>query len=416
MDETVIEIHDLWKRYYLQSNDRPRSLKSALFQGVKYYTNREPYWALQGLNLNMTKGKTLGLIGNNGAGKSTLLRMISGLGRPTKGRVVRRGRLGTLLELGTGFQREFTGRENVITGSILSGLTRKEAEARLDSVVAFAELEDFIDVPVRTYSSGMYVRLAFATEITLDPDILLVDEVLAVGDLAFQKKCLNYLSEMREKGKTIIVVSHSMDQIEKVCDEVVWLEHGKVRAQGQTKEMIELYRNRIFEKTKLMAEQNQLALVGAGKSSSSSAPAREKRNGSLEIEITSTRLLTERGQTTNTIYSGDPVVVEVEYIAHKPITQPVFMVGLFNTNDVKCYETHTQSDGATIAQVEGKGSFRLYFQSLPLARGSYYLSVSAYQAEWDYIYEYCHHIADLIVEGPQNGTGIIAPVHRWQVE
>lgn len=413
MSKTVIEIQDVWKRYNLHSVNRPRTLKSALFRGISYYRNREPYWALQGVNLQVEQGKTVGLIGNNGAGKSTLLRLVSGLSRPTKGRITRIGRLGSLLELGAGFNHEFTGRENVITGSILSGLTRKEAEQRLEKVIAFAELEDFVDTPVRTYSSGMYVRLAFATEITLDPDILLVDEVLAVGDLAFQKKCLEYMAQIRQQGKTIIVVSHVMDHVEKICDEVIWLDHGKVRAQGQTKEVVQLYRNRIFENTAQQLAKNEPVLVGAGRPTG--APSREKRTGTLEIEITGARLLNEQGLETGTINSGDPLVVEVNYLAHKPVAQPNFQVTLYNAEGVKCFENTNQANGAIISKAEGPAGFKLYFQSLPLVRGSYFFSVGAYQQNWEYTYEYCHRLAELTVEGPPGSSGIIEPVNRWQL-
>jgi lipopolysaccharide transport system ATP-binding protein len=413
MGKTVIEIQDVWKRYNLHSNNRPRTIKSALFKGINYYLNREPYWALQGVNLKIEQGKTIGLVGNNGAGKSTLLRLVSGLSRPTKGRIVRIGRLGSLLELGAGFNHEFTGRENVITGSILSGLTRKEAEQRLDEVVAFAELEDFVDTPVRTYSSGMYVRLAFATEITLDPDILLVDEILAVGDLAFQKKCLDYLSQIRDRGKTIIVVSHRMEQLERICDEVVWLDHGKIRAVGQTSEVIQLYRNRIFENTRQKVEQNEAVLAWAV--GQPTAPRRERRTGTLEIEIDGVTLLNEQGAPATALNSGDPLIMEVHYTAHQPVDQPVFQIGLYNAEGVKCFENSNQANGAALPQVQGQGSFKVYFQSLPLVRGNYFFSVGAYQRDWEYSYDYCHHIAELTIEGLPGGTGLLNLPHRWQI-
>lgn len=433
---TVVEIKDVWKGYYLEAKNRPKTLKSALVSRFGYRGSRDKYWALQGVNLKIPQGRTVGIIGNNGAGKSTLLRLISGLSRPTRGKITRQGKLGSLLELGAGFNTEFTGRENVITGSILAGLTRLEAEASLEKVVAFAELQDFIDSPLRTYSSGMFVRLAFSTEINLDPDILLVDEVLAVGDLAFQKKCLNYIAQMKQKGKTIIVVSHSMDHVQSICDEVVWLEHGRVRAQGSAKEVIARYKNRIFEtldqleitpKTKEPALQSALkpgpgetgpvAVEGdlAGASATGpSGPDRDLRRGNPPITLKSVTLLNDLGQPVNTIMSGDPVVLQVLYHAFEPV-QPIFMVGLSSTADENCYEVSSEQDGVVFGNLEGEGSFNLYLGSLPLVRGSYKFWIGIYSQDWKQSYDYRPDVGELYVEGATTGSGTVYIAHRWQV-
>ncbi|HEX2915646.1 MAG TPA: ABC transporter ATP-binding protein [Chloroflexia bacterium] len=447
MSKFVIDVDNVWKRYYLHNN-RPWSLKSALLSRFNYWSTREEFWALQGVNLKIEKGRTVGLIGNNGAGKSTLLRLISGLSRPTRGRIERQGRLGSLLELGAGFNAEFTGRENVITGSILAGQTRQEALENLEKVIKFAELEDFVDSPVRTYSSGMFVRLAFSTQINLDPDILLVDEVLAVGDLGFQKKCINHLLEMKKQGKTIVVVSHSMSQIQAICDEVVWLEHGRVRTQGPTREIIGQYQNRIFEKASqvvtaaqsrhakdlqskkeillngLLAgsgENNAVATLDEidssenGKTALPTAPRRDQRQGSQEIEIKSATLLDENGDPVKKLTSGEPLILHVNYKAFERIEQPIFQVCLLNDENIKCYEISTEGDGAFLGQVEGDGYFNLSFGSLPLLRGNYYFSVGAYSQNWERIFDYKSKLCNLLIEGETPGEGVIFPPHRWQV-
>ncbi len=446
MKQKVVEINDVWKRYYVNSGQRPRTIKSAVASRFRYWADRESYWALQGVSLEISEGKTVGLIGNNGAGKSTLLRLIGGLSKPTKGKISRKGRLGSLLELGAGFSQEATGRESVITGSIIAGLTRKEALARLEKVVEFAELQDFIDSPVRTYSSGMFVRLAFSTEINLDPDILLVDEVLAVGDLAFQKKCLNHILGMKEKGKTIIVVSHSMEQINAVCDEVVWLEHGKVRAQGQTKEIIERYRNRVFEKgsqlspaaakaaaiailpeTETSPKKSELvAVAGASAANSTSvarnetgfrptAPTKEMRTGATNIEFDEIQLFDETGQPVKTLLSGDPLVLQINYTAQTAVNQPIFMVTLRNADGLKCYEVNSQEDGTLVGQLPpGAHHLNMYFGSLPLVRGSYFISLGVYAQNWNETYEYRYKACSFEVEGPTTGSGIVHLTHRWE--
>ncbi len=427
----MLEIQDVWKRYYHNANQRPRTLKNAVADRFRYWADREAYWALQGVNLEIAEGQTVGLIGNNGAGKSTLLRLIGGLSRPTRGKITRRGRLGSLLELGAGFSPEFTGRESVITGSIIAGLTRKEALARLEKVVEFAELEDFIDSPLRTYSSGMFVRLAFSTEINLDPDILLVDEVLAVGDMGFQKKCLNHIIGMKEQGKTIIVVSHALEQIQLVCDEVVWLEHGKVRAQGGTQEIIERYKNRVFEKTAGLSAPvapssarrlNPVPVLSTGgvsqaethSTTTATAPARENRTGVQELEFEPTLLYDEGGQPVKKIGSGDPLIVQLNYTVHQPVVEPIFVVTLRNHDGLKCYEVNSQEDGASVGLVEGSHSLNLFLGALPLLPGTYSLSVGAFSQNWEYTYEYLHQTCSFQVDGPTTGSGIVHIPHRWQ--
>jgi len=235
---TAVEVINLSKKFYLYQ-DRTQTLKEKVIFWNRQKT--EEFWALRDVNLTVPKGATVGLIGRNGSGKSTLLKIISKILYPTSGEVKINGRISTLLELGAGFHQDFTGRENIFLNASILGLNRKETERRLNDIIEFAELEDFIDIPVRNYSSGMYVRLGFSVAVHVEPDILLVDEVMAVGDLAFQKKCLEKINEFRRKGKTIIFVTHDMSLVQRICDYAVWLENGLVVASGKANDVINKY-------------------------------------------------------------------------------------------------------------------------------------------------------------------------------
>lgn len=234
----AVEVQNVWKKFRIY-HDKAYTLKERLI-----FWNRQKadeFWALKGVNLTIHSGTTVGLIGRNGSGKSTLLKIISRILYPTRGEVKIRGRVSTLLELGAGFHPDFTGRENIFLNASILGFTRKEIKDKLQDIIAFSELEDFIDNPVRNYSSGMYMRLGFSVAVHVDPDILLVDEVLAVGDLAFQEKCINRIKEMKRQGKTIIFVSHSPDQVEDLCDVAVWLDKGEIKMQGRADQVVEAY-------------------------------------------------------------------------------------------------------------------------------------------------------------------------------
>lgn len=234
----AIQVCGVWKKFYVYQN-RVDSLKERVIFWGRH--RAEEFWALKNINLDVPRGKTVGLIGRNGSGKSTLLKIISRILYPTRGEVRVNGRLSTLLELGAGFHPDFTGRENIYLNASILGFTRKEIKERLSDIISFAELGDFIDNPVRNYSSGMYMRLGFAVAVHVDPDILLIDEVLAVGDLAFQDKCLARIQELQKQGKTIVIVTHVPKKVEELCDLALWLDRGEARMLGPAKEVAQAY-------------------------------------------------------------------------------------------------------------------------------------------------------------------------------
>ena len=240
----AIEVRDVSKVYRRYGHRRQfATLKSAILSGsfVSDLKAEETFEALKGVSFDVAKGRTYGIIGRNGSGKSTMLKCVAGITRPTRGTVTVNGRISALIELGAGFHPEISGRENVFINGIMLGLSKKEITKRFDEIVRFAELEDFIDAPVKTYSSGMYMRLGFAVAIHVDPDVLLVDEVLAVGDEGFTHKCLDKFGEFRRRGKTILLVTHSLGLVERFCDEALWLEGGKVRATGDPRRVVGAY-------------------------------------------------------------------------------------------------------------------------------------------------------------------------------
>jgi lipopolysaccharide transport system ATP-binding protein len=237
----AIHAHNLGKRYYRRHPDRPRTLQETFLQGLRRPPPGDYFWALRHIDLDLEPGAGLGLIGQNGAGKSTLLRLVGGVGAPDEGKISVRGRVGALLDLGTGFHPELTGRENVYTCGVIAGLTQRQVRQRFDAIVAFAELEDFIDSPLRTYSSGMQMRLGFAVAVHTEPEVLLIDEVLTVGDMAFQHKCLERILGFKRMGCTILFASHDMELLGGLCDQVIWLESGRAVSLGEANEVIDQY-------------------------------------------------------------------------------------------------------------------------------------------------------------------------------
>ncbi len=361
--------------------------------------------ALNGIDLEIPKGSTWGIIGANGSGKSTLLKLIAGIYKPDKGKILVDGRVSALIELGAGFHPEFSGRENVFINASILGMSKKLIREKFDEIVSFAELEDFIDNPVRTYSSGMFMRLGFSVAIHSDPDILLVDEVLAVGDEAFSHKCKGKTHEFKKAGKTIVVVTHSMADIQELCESAVWLENGKIKQIGSPKRIIDSYLTTVAElENKILLDKDH-----TGKSADNS---QTNRWGTREAEITRVTMRTSSGEERYVHQSGDEVTIEVEYVANMPLADPVIGMGIHKQNGSHCYGTNTVIEGIRIDKIDGPGKVTMKFDRLDLVEDKYTLSV-AIHARDGHPYDYHDQMYSFTIRSPIKDVGVFRPPHQW---
>ena len=423
MNVNAIEVRGVRKTYRRYSRRRQfATLKSALLSGRVLSDLRpdETFDALKGVSFDVAGGRTFGIVGRNGSGKSTMLKLIAGIGRPTEGTVVVKGRVSALIELGAGFHPEISGRENVYINGMMLGLTKREVAARFDEIVAFAELEDFIDAPVKTYSSGMYMRLGFAVAIHVDPDVLLVDEVLAVGDEAFTHKCLDKFAEFRRRGRTVLLVTHTLDLVTRFCDEALWLDAGVARLQGDPKRVVDAYLLDVAGTENKTLEQEDVgrALSGSPGGPEGSAPhpedmskAIEGRWGSREVEIGAVEFV-GRGGPAHVFQSGDPLEIRLQVRAREPVADLVFGVGIFNADGVCCYGTNTDIEGAASGEMSGDGQVAFAIERLDLVDGTYKVDVAAHRKSGA-PYDYHRLLHTLRVVSSVKETGIFRPPHRW---
>ena len=442
---SAIEIRGVRKIYRRYGRRRQfATLKSALLSGriLRDLQPDETFEALKGVSFDVAAGKTFGIIGRNGSGKSTMLKLIAGIGRPTEGTVRVEGRVSALIELGAGFHPEISGRDNVYINGMMLGLTKREIAACFDDIVRFAELEEFIDAPVKTYSSGMYMRLGFAVAIHVDPDVLLVDEVLAVGDEAFTHKCLDKFAEFRRRGRTVLLVTHSLDLVTRFCDEALWLDGGAVRAQGDPKRVVDAYLMAVAKTENIELEVSDRAAatgldtpVGRAHSGSPGEPeglapqeadataradeppdmfrAVEGRWGSREVEIVGVDLVGPDGQPSHVFQSGDPLEIRLRVHANEPVRDFVFGVGIFNADGVCCYGTNTHIEGAVSSELAGAGEAAFAIDRLDLVDGTYKLDVAVHR-ENGVPYDYHRLLYTFRVKSRLKEAGIFRPPHRWR--
>jgi ABC-type multidrug transport system ATPase subunit len=326
-----------------------------------------------------------------------------------------------LIELGAGFHPDFSGRENVFLGGVIHGLSKAQIEARLDDIVRFAELERVIDDPVRTYSSGMFMRLGFSLAIHTDPDVLIIDEVLAVGDAAFVAKCKERITELRRKGKTLLLVSHDLDAVERWCDEVVWLHAGVVRDRGEPRRVIDHYRQFIekgeeFELSREQEHAQELVLATEGQAQSESAEnATPTRWGSREVEITAVRVLDRDEQPRLLFHEEDSVIVEIDYEQHEPTPEVVFGIGLHRTDGLLVLGTNTDIERLPVPTLKRKGYLRYSIKRLGLLEGSYTVDVAVHRRD-GYPYDYHKAALKFAVRSPLKQVGVAALQHEWSVD
>ena len=422
--QTAIQVRDVRKVYRRYGRRRHfATLKSALLSGelLKNLRPDEAFEALKGVSFDVAAGRTFGIIGRNGSGKSTMLKMIAGIGRPTSGGVRVNGRVSALIELGAGFHPEISGRENVFINGMMLGLSRRELAQRFDEIVAFAELEEFIDAPVKTYSSGMYMRLGFAVAIHVDPEVLLVDEVLAVGDEAFMHKCLDRFADFRRRGRTVLLVTHQLELVTRFCDEALWLDAGQARAQGDPKRVIDAYLTDVAAGEARQLRAGEAAWIDEVQARSGEVladppqdmtKAGEGRWGSREVEIVAVELIGPGGERGHVFRSGDAVTIRLGLRAPKLVQDLVIGIGVFNTEGTCCYGTNTRLEGATAAEVVGDGEVQFVIDRLDLVEGTYKLDVAAHR-ENGAPYDYHRLLHTFRVTSRVKETGIYRPPHRW---
>jgi len=355
----AITIENLGKRYTIghqqaKGDGMRHAIEGAMRAPLAWLRSRRQeklqqvdFWALKDVSFQIKQGEVVGIIGRNGAGKSTLLKILSRITVPTEGRIRIDGRIASLLEVGTGFHQELTGRENIFLNGAILGMTRAEIIRKFDEIVEFSEIEEFLDTPVKRYSSGMYVRLAFAVAAHLEPEILLVDEVLAVGDAAFQKKCLGKMGSFAHSGRTVLFVSHNMEAVRSLCQRVVWLKEGRLHQDGKADEIVEDYFNSTF---------NELPFSCA--------------NSDYGLIIQKVVLKNDRGEESSQFRPGDDLVVEVSYNAQKRIEKPIIALGVLGING-SCFTSNMLLDGHRPDFLEGSGQITCTFRSIPLLPQSY---------------------------------------------
>jgi len=398
------------KKFYKKYSHKHKflTLKSAFVNRTLFsdLQKEETFEALSGVSFNVEKGKTLSIIGENGSGKSTMLKLLAGISKPTEGSIVTDGRISALIELGAGFHPEISGRENIFINGIILGLTKKKIQERYDEIVKFAELEEFIENPVKTYSSGMHMRLGFSIAINVDPDILLIDEVLAVGDASFVPKCLDKINEFKRKGKTIIFVSHDLSTVERISDEVIWLKNGLVEMRGYPKRVTDAYLEYIGKKDEVKAaKKHQEEEEEAEKN-------REKRWGSKEVEINNVRMIDSKGKEKYIYESDEPLDVEFDVHAKNEETDFVFGIGIYNSEGVLCYGSNTQLENYIASSIKGKGRVKLSLDALNLVNGTYFLDVAVHKRD-GYPFDYHHFQYSFKVTSKYRDVGVSRINHRW---
>ena len=354
MVEIAVSVDDVWKSFRLY-HERNQYLKAAMIRGRR--ARFEEFWALKGVSFDVRYGETFGIIGSNGSGKSTMLKCLAGILFPEKGSVTSHGRLAALLELGAGFHPELTGVENIYLNGAILGMSKKEIGRRFDDIVSFAGLEQFIDTPVKNYSSGMTIRLGFAIAANVEPEILLIDEVLSVGDESFQRRCMEKIEQFRKEGRTIIFVSHGLAQVEQLCERAAWIEYGELKMVGNAVEVVQSYTGSSHD---ARVEPDE---IGA-------------RWGSGEVQITSVTLLDQQRNAVQVVESGKPATIRIEYTAHTLVQDIVIGVSVHHLHGQLMVGTNTRRRGVTIDRVQGSSSIEFRVDHFPLLEGVYDLTAN----------------------------------------
>lgn len=446
----VIVIENLCKSFKIYG-DRAVTLKEKVIHRKRRSYHR--HLVLNNIDLTIKKGEVVGLIGENGCGKSTLLKLMTRIYYPEQGTLQVNGRVSSLLELGAGFHQDLSGRENIYTNASIFGLSKKEIDRRLDSIISFSELEEFIDNPVRTYSSGMYMRLAFSVAINVDADILLIDEILAVGDTNFQTKCYKKLNKLKEKGITIVIVTHDSSVVEKFCNRAIWVNEGRIMVDDLPIKTVDAYRKYMNEKQikQLVAEEKRESeqqkcteqVVLEEQSSAEETipeentcvadeehcsadteqpvqceeeevPAEHEANrfGTKAVEILEAYFINHNGEKTSILRGGEHAEIKIHYKVHHKCKGYMFGMGFYTTDDVVCYGNNTNLDGIYLTELPREGVVTYNIQKLPLLSGDYKLNVAVVDENGTPL-DFIRHYSDFTVISEDRSVGLFSMEHNW---
>ncbi len=413
MNEVAISLKNVDKAFrkktVIHNYGTFKSLILNKFKGVRAKgATKDSFEVLKDISFDIPKGETWGIIGKNGAGKSTLLKLIAGIYKEDAGKVTVNGKVSALIELGAGFHPDFSGRENIYINASILGFSKKEITENFNEIVAFAELEEFIDNPVRTYSSGMFMRLGFSVAVHVDPDVLLVDEVLAVGDEVFGHKCRVKLENFKKEGKTIILVSHSLGEVEKWCDGVIWVDRGSVREIGKANRVIDSYLSTVAELEDKARKDDREREEGKRE------PRSLSRWGEREVEITKVEMCDRSGEARFVYQSNSFMTLEMEYTAHQMVEEPVFGFAIHKQDGALCYGSNTEIEDIQIDKVEGNGKISIRFDNMGLVEGSYTIS-AAVHAKDGYAYDYHDQMYEFSIRSKIKDDGVFRPPHAWVI-
>lgn len=385
----AVVVDGLSKKFRLQT-DKAHSVKELVTRRDRR-AGVDEFWALRNVSLEIERGSMFALVGHNGCGKSTLLRCIAGIYQPTEGSVTVDGRVSTLLELGAGFHPDLTGRENIYMNATILGMSKRKIDAVFDDIVAFAGVEEFIDSPVKIYSSGMFIRLGFSVAVHVDPEILIIDEVIAVGDEEFQRRCFDHLYELRQNGVTVVVVSHGLDIVKTMCDRALWLDHGVPQMEGPAPEVAQAYLGAVnAAEADATASSERVAGVGTGSPGSGGRdPITPDGDhwGSGEVRITSVEVLDSSGSPLQVIPQGSALRLRIEFDADVEVEDPTIGIAVHSESGVHITGTNTRLSNLRTGRIRGAGAVDWVTDRLPLLPGSYLMSVAIEDAHSQHTFD-----------------------------
>ena len=412
--ENAIEVKDVTKKFKVYLDKGSQLKERLLFHERNRYEER---WVLKGISFEVKKGEAIGLIGHNGCGKSTTLKLLTRIIYPDAGSIEMRGRVSSLIELGAGFHPDMSGRENIYTNAAIFGLTKKEIDARMDDIIAFSELEEFLDNPVRTYSSGMYMRLAFSVAINVDADVLLIDEILGVGDANFQAKCFQKLREIKANGTTIVIVSHSLGQIEQICERSIWIHDGLIRAEGPARdvdlEYMEYMGEKMQESAQKELQQKQKQKQEKSAEEKQETSEKKKRWGNGNARIGALSVCDKNGTEQRVFQTGEPIRLQFSYQVKQPVQDAVFGIGIFRQDGVQCYGTNTRIDKQDAFDLEQDGTVTIELDSVLLLPGTYLLDLAIECGDGIPV-DYVKEAVTIQMTSAGGDVGVMRIPHRWE--